>query len=1048
MKANVKSEKKKSSVTARQWVIFLLVGLIGQFAWAIENMYLNSYLYYLNYTDPSGQGFNYSLMIALTTAFSAITATVTTLIMGTLTDKLKKRKIFISLGYIIWGIATASFGLLNGNNANALLPISMTAATSAIMVIVIDCIMTFFGSTANDAAFNAYVTANTKDDDRGKVEGVLSILPLIAMLLIFVGLNGLTTEAQGYRWDLFFYIVGALVSVVGVICIWLIPKEKKEEKSHEKYGKLLIEGFKPSVIKQNKELYILLIIYFIYGVAIQTFFPYLMVYVERTCNISNSGESFLTAFAIVMACALLLGSLGSVIIGRLSDKFSKMGMIIPVFVILIVGCIMMFFAPSVADDTGRTVYTAIAGTVMILGYVSVPTVLNAMVREKIPHGKEGAFLGIRNLFVVALPMCIGPFIGDALNQAYGVHYLNEYNVDSLVPSEWGYIVASCILLLAFIPIIYLIIKGKKNKDKDKNNAYLFKELTKDLNIEPVYKLDSHPRPSFRRKGYIDLGGEFDYLITKDPSLPSQYEGKVLVPYAIESPYSKVNRALEKDEFLFYHKRIDLGEAAGKEHIFLNFEGVDQEATVYIDGVEIGSHMGGYTRFSFDIKPYLSGPVFDLVVRVKDVSDCSYHLAGKQRMQPTGWFYSSSSGIWKPVYIEAIGEKYIKNIRITPDYEKESVKVYVETSYPSTCRFYIDKICCEIETDREVEIPLENDFRPWSVEEPNLYQVKVEFGDDVVYSYFGVKKVEIKEGDDGYHHFYLNDKKIFINGLLDQGYYFLGGLTPVSYDDLEHDVIRVKELGYNTLRMHVKVECEAFYYYCDKYGILVIQDIPNGGDRTKLIDVVKPRVSIKINNQKMLNYEKYGRTNEEGREEFKKEADEIVEYVTPFVSVFMITIFNEAWGQFDSDENYELLKSKHPQFIYDTASGWLDTDKSDVFSIHSYTVPTRKRDERNSRPYILTEIGGVGLEVNGHFIYPKLFGHGNCKKPKQLEKKYTKLYSKLTDQMEEGRLQGIIYTQLSDCEGEANGIYTLDRECLKIDRSVITGLNERINSLCE
>ncbi len=1046
MKENAKAEKK-SSVTARQWVIFLLVGLIGQFAWAIENMYLNTYLYYLNYTDPSGQGFNYSLMIALTTAFSAIVATVTTLIMGSLTDKLKKRKIFITVGYIVWGVATASFGLLNGNNANALLPISMTAVTSAIMVIVIDCIMTFFGSTANDAAFNAYVTANTKDKDRGKVEGVLSILPLIAMLIIFVGLNGLTTEAQGYRWDLFFYIVGALVSVVGVISIWLIPKEKKEEKTQEKYGKLLIEGFKPSVIKQNKELYILLIIYFIYGVAIQTFFPYLMVYVERTCNISNSGESFLTAFAIVMACALLLGSLGSVIIGRLSDRFSKMSMIIPVFVILIVGCLMMFFAPSIASDTGRTAYTAIAGTVMILGYVSVPTVLNAMVREHIPHGKEGSFLGIRNLFVVALPMCIGPFIGDALNQAYGEHYLNEYNVDSLVPSEWGYIVASCILLLAFIPIVYLMVKGKK-KDKDKNGAYLFKELTKDLDIEPVYRLEGHPRPSFSRKGYVDLGGEFDYLITKDASLPLGYEGKVLVPYAIESPYSKVNRALEKDEYLFYHKRIDLGEDASKEHVFLNFEGVDQEATVYIDGTEIGSHLGGYTRFSFDIKPYIHGPVFDLIVRVRDVTDCSYHLTGKQRMTPTGWFYSSSSGIWKPVYIEAVGEKYVKSLKMTPDYEGKAVKVHVETSCPSACRLYIDGECHQIETGKEEVVSLKNDFRPWSPETPNLYDVKVEFGDDTVYSSFGFKKVEVKEGEDGYHHFYLNDKKIFINGLLDQGYYFLGGLTPVSYENLEHDVVRVKELGYNTIRMHVKVECEPFYYYCDKYGILVIQDIPNGGERTRLIDVVKPRVSIRINNQKMLNYKNYGRLNEEGREEFRREADEIVDYVTPFVSVFMITIFNEAWGQFDSDENYELLKSKHPGFLYDTASGWLDTDGSDVFSIHSYTVPTKKRDERNSRPYVLTEIGGASLEVKDHFIYPKVFGHGKCKKPEQLEKKYRKLYSKLTDQMEEGRLQGVIYTQLSDCEGEANGIFTLDRECLKMDRLVITSINERINSLCE
>ena len=209
-----------SKVTFRMWLVVLLIGLAGQFAWSIENMYLNTYIAYLNFNAPTAEKFDYNLLISITTALSAVTATLTTLIMGGLSDKIQKRKIFISFGYILWGVATASFGLLNVYGAVEIIPISMSAITAAIMVIVIDCIMTFFGSTGNDAAFNSYITKNIDDKNRAKVEGVLGILPLVAMLIIFVGLNGLTTEANGNRWDLFFYIVVAIVFAVGIISLF------------------------------------------------------------------------------------------------------------------------------------------------------------------------------------------------------------------------------------------------------------------------------------------------------------------------------------------------------------------------------------------------------------------------------------------------------------------------------------------------------------------------------------------------------------------------------------------------------------------------------------------------------------------------------------------------------------------------------------------------------------------------------------------------------------------------------------------------------------
>lgn len=458
---------KSQKLGVRLWLVFILVGLAGQFAWAIENMYLNSYLAYLNFTAPKEQAFDYNMMIAITTAASAVVATLTTLIMGTVTDKVGHKRLFISLGYIVWGIATAAFGLCNVTSDQSILKIGLTASAAAALVVVLDCVMTFFGSTSNDASFNSLVTSSTDDSNRGKVEGVLSILPLVAMLAIFVGLNNLTAQA---RWDLFFYIVGGLVTVVGIIAIFLIPKEQNEKKETEPFGRLLIEGFRPSTIKANKTLYLVLLVYVIYSIAVQVYFPYLMVYINMTCKISNTASGFLSPFAIVMAVSLLLGSLGSVVLGFLSDKFGKEKMTIPSLAVLFVGLLMLFFVPYVADETGRTVYCALSGLVMILGYVGVPTIINSLVRQYIPKGKEGTFMGVRMIFVVALPMCIGPFIGSALNKAYGSEYTGDYGVTDVIPTQYGYIAASLILLLALIPVFFMLKSIKEDKAKQADNA--------------------------------------------------------------------------------------------------------------------------------------------------------------------------------------------------------------------------------------------------------------------------------------------------------------------------------------------------------------------------------------------------------------------------------------------------------------------------------------------------------------------------------------------------------------------------------------------------
>lgn len=450
----------KSQVGVRMWFVFILVGLAGQFAWSIENMYLNTYITYLNFTSKDG-GFDYNLMIAITTAASAAVATLTTIFIGNLTDRIGKKKLFISIGYIIWGVATASFGLFNVNSSTSF--IVMSSFLAATMVVIIDCVMTFFGSSSNDAAFNAYVTSHVDDAKRGKVEGVLQILSLISMLIIFVGFNNLTTKQGGYRWDLFFYILGGIVSLVGIISLFLIPKEKDEGKKDTTYLGAVLDGFKPKTVVNNKKLYLILTIYFIFACAQQIFFPYLLVYIEKTCEISSTSTSFLSPFVIVMAVALIGGSALSVLVGILGDKFSKNKMIIPSLGIMFTGTLIMMFIPFVGDSSLRTFYACFAGLIMITGCIRVPTILNALVREYIPVGKEGSFMGIRMLFVVALPMCIGPFIGSALNNSFGKTYIGDFGVSSPLPSNYSYLVGSLFLLLTCIPLFFYFKEVKNEK---------------------------------------------------------------------------------------------------------------------------------------------------------------------------------------------------------------------------------------------------------------------------------------------------------------------------------------------------------------------------------------------------------------------------------------------------------------------------------------------------------------------------------------------------------------------------------------------------------
>lgn len=418
---------------ARKWLTLILVGLFGQFAWTIENMYFNVFLYNTISTDPD--------YIALMVAWSAVAATVTTLLMGALSDRVGKRKVFICAGYMLWGLSTAAFGYITKENAARLFPAANAAAAAATMVVVLDCVMTFFGSTANDGAFNAYVTDVTDSTNRGKAESVLAILPLISMLIIFGLFDGLTQQG---RWKEFFNIFGFAVTGVGLVSLVLVKDEPGLEPRKDRYFKNLLYGLRPSVVRENPELYLSFAAFCVFSVAVQVFFPYLIIYIQNYLGITD--------YAIVLGVVLILASAVSVVSGRYIDRLGKLRFAVPAVAIMLAGLAGMYFVRSQAG-------VMVAGTVMMGGYMMVSAALGANIRDWTPEGKVGHFQGIRMIFAVMLPMVIGPAIGAAVIKGSDSTYIELGQVKT-VPTPGIYLAAAAVLMLVFIPIFLLKKKEK------------------------------------------------------------------------------------------------------------------------------------------------------------------------------------------------------------------------------------------------------------------------------------------------------------------------------------------------------------------------------------------------------------------------------------------------------------------------------------------------------------------------------------------------------------------------------------------------------------
>lgn len=419
----------------RKWMTLILIGLFGQFAWTIENMYFNVFLYNTISTDPG--------YIASMVGWSAAAATVTTLLMGALSDRVGKRKVFIAGGYILWGLSTAAFGYVTPANAARLFPSANAVSAAAMMVVILDCVMTFFGSTANDGAFNAYVTDVTTPANRGRAESVLAILPLISMLIIFGAFDGLTQQG---RWREFFNIFGLSVSAVGVIAIFLVKDEPGLRPRKDSYLKNLLYGLRPAVVRENPDLYLSFAAFCLFSVAVQVFFPYLIIYIQNYLGITD--------YAIVLGVVLIVASVVSVVSGRFIDRFGKLSFTVPAAGIMLLGLIGMFFVRS-------QIGVILAGTVMMSGYMMLSAALSANIRDWTPEGKVGHFQGIRMIFAVLLPMIIGPSIGAAVIRGSDSTYVELGQVKT-VPTPGIYLAAAVVLLLVAVPVFLLRKREKVN----------------------------------------------------------------------------------------------------------------------------------------------------------------------------------------------------------------------------------------------------------------------------------------------------------------------------------------------------------------------------------------------------------------------------------------------------------------------------------------------------------------------------------------------------------------------------------------------------------
>lgn len=553
------------------------------------------------------------------------------------------------------------------------------------------------------------------------------------------------------------------------------------------------------------------------------------------------------------------------------------------------------------------------------------------------------------------------------------------------------------------------------------------------NFDKERPLQEYPRPQLVRDSYINLNGRWDFKISKNSNFPETYDDAITVPYCVESYLSGVGKKVEKNDYLFYRKFITLPKKFVKDFVYLHIDAVDQIAKVYINKKLVAESYNGYLPLKVDIKPFLIESENEIIVVVKDELNHIYPY-GKQKNKRGGMWYTPVSGIWQSVWLESMDEHFVNDLTITPDIDNKKVTVIVDTSSPSVTLkvSYKGKVVYkETKKNSLFEVILE-DMQLWDVENPNLYDIEVKTVSDEVKSYFAMRKFSTSD-----KYLLLNNKPIFINGLLDQGYFPDGIYTPASYEAYENDIKTMKELGFNCLRKHIKIEPMIFYHLCDKHGMIVFQDMVNNGDYSFMVDTAMPTIGL---SKLSLAFKK---TNKETKEIFKTSMIDTLNYLYNVPCILYYTIFNEGWGQHDADDYYNLAKSIDSTRAYDSTSGWFKEKESDVESLHVYFKKIKLK--KSNKPIVVSEYGGYALSLKGHvFNTENEYGYKKFKDIDSLNEGLYELFvNDVVNNIKNG-LVGAIYTQVSDVEDETNGLFTYDRKVLKVKKELMLKIKNMID----
>lgn len=564
------------------------------------------------------------------------------------------------------------------------------------------------------------------------------------------------------------------------------------------------------------------------------------------------------------------------------------------------------------------------------------------------------------------------------------------------------------------------------------------------NLDPRNVLPEYPRPIMERKKWKNLNGLWDYsIIKKGEKLPSCYDGNILVPFAIESSLSGVGKTVGAENELVYHTEFVIDKSWVKNRILLHFGAVDWKADIWVNDIKVGSHTGGFSPFSFDVTKALKFNASNsLVVKVWDPTDKGYQPRGKQVVNPEGIWYTPVTGIWQTVWLEPVGKNYISNVKITPDVDDN--QLFVGASIVSSLEnvvlgvkvFDCGKLVAEGKSiNGEVcEITMPDDVKLWSPDSPFLYDLEINLIDDgkildAVKSYTAMRKFSSKRDKSGIVRLELNNKALFQFGPLDQGWWPDGLYTAPSDDALVYDIKMTKELGYNMIRKHIKVEPARWYTYCDQIGLIVWQDMPSGDK------------SPEWQNLKYFNGTELKRSYE-SEMCYKKEWKEIIDNLYSYPCIATWIPFNEAWGQFKTREIVEWTKRYDPSRLVNPASGGNHYTCGDMLDLHHYPAPNMFLYDAQ-RATVLGEYGGIGLVLKGHLWEPnRNWGYVQFNSSNEATEEYIKYANMLYDMIEKG-FSAAVYTQTTDVEIEVNGLMTYDRKVIKLNKERLYDINRKI-----